>query len=809
MKTFDRSGEVYLAQSMKDSSRPVESHLSPALRGLVSRSVALLGQVIKRELGERIFETTERIRQDMAQLRQADREVAFNQLQKTYEELKDLDRDGRRGLATAYTLMLELMNACENAYRSHRLGARHRIVVNEGEQPSAIIYVLTAHPTEARAPQNIAIFHQIQTALTRILNELPTENAFTMSDAREREILHLLEIAWRAPIVRERSPKVKDEAEHIYSTALREDVIYELLEMGDSGVPFYLRSWVGGDKDGHPGVDEKVMLESLTLSRRKILNLCLHQVREIRETLALMSSSTLQKKAQTKLTMVDKELRTLKRLLPSDAKKLERARRAVTGLEEQYVASFGAVHPALTRLKQLFHVFPGLVVPLELRESSDVLHSDDKGKLAIDRMLAAIAKLAKGSDPRWYARGFIISMTRAIEDIQAAASKQKRAFGELKLPIVPLFEEAGSLARSETIVDEMLQVPEIRKAASERWGGLVELMVGYSDSSKEAGVLASRLAIAKTLPKLEKTCKRAMLTPIFFHGSGGSVDRGGGSIEDQTAWWPRSALRRYKVTVQGEMVERSLASPEIARRQIENIVGSAVKGLTKPVAFSESPALESFAAKISKAYRTQVGSVAFLELVEKATPYTYLSHLKIGSRPVKRAAQLAAQLGVSGLRAIPWILCWTQTRVLFPTWWGVGQAWTEMSLDEKKEIRQALLDEPVFASYVKALGFTLAKVELPIWRLYLETAPGLKPERKKEAYVEFASEYDRALAFFKYVTGHEDLLWFRPWLGESIRLRSPMIHPLNLLQILSERDNDVHLLRVSVTGVSSGMMTTG
>lgn len=793
--------------------------LSPQLRHLVSQSVAVLGRVIQRELGDEAYELTERIRRDMASLRDQDDEQAFVQLKKTFTELAELNSEGRRQMANSFTLMLELMNTCENAYRSHRLNARAWPADGSGpevtpqattegrdaaEKPNAIIYVLTAHPTEARAPQNIAVFHQIQILLMKVLEE--GGEASNFSERREYELLHLLEVAWRTPIVRDRAPKVKDEAEHIYTTALREDILTQLLELGRTRVPFYLRSWVGGDKDGHPGVDEKTMLESLTLSRGQLLSLVLKRMKTIAETLAYCSSSKNRTKLHSKLSGLEKQLRALRKLQAGDAKKLSMLRKSLSGYREDYVKEFGVAHPAFRTIKQIFHVFPGLCVPLELRESSDVLKSkpDGRSKLAIDRMLELLAKLSKGGEPKWYARGFIISMTRELEDIQAAAAKCKKVFGSLKLPIVPLFEEAGSLANSETIVKQMLEDVEIRKAASENWNGLVELMVGYSDSSKEAGVLASRLAIAKTLPKLEKVCKRAMLQSVFFHGSGGSIDRGGGSIEDQTAWWPRSALRRYKVTIQGEMVERTLATPQIARGQIENILRSATKGLTQSVDFTEIPALENFAQKISTAYRNQVGSAKFLELIEKVTPYSYLSHLKIGSRPTKRTTTVS----VSGLRAIPWILCWTQTRVLFPTWWGVGTAWEQTSAGDRAEIQRAFKEEPVFTSYVKALGFTLAKIELSVWRMYLEKSL-LPSARKVEAYEEFSAEFSKTLRFFRELTGHDDLLWFRPWLKESIRLRSPMIHPLNLLQLLSQESNDTHLLRVTVTGISSGMMTTG
>ena len=789
----------------KASSTHRLEHLAPDLRSLVSQSVALLGRVIEREIGKAGFSRVELIRKSMTELRNRASSDPFSssKLEQTLNELNSLGKADLHALANSFTLMLQLMNACENAYRSHRL-TRHRKVINtNGPRPDFIIYVLTAHPTEARSPQSISIFHQIQAVLIQILDTKSDASDLSINKKHEESLLHLLEIAWRTPIVRDRAPKVKDEAEHIYSTLLRDDILTTLMEVSADQVPFYIRSWVGGDKDGHPGVNEKTLLESLTLSRLAILKLCMSHLRAIRATLNLFPSKYLHRD----VGLVEKEIGRLRSLQSGDAGKIQKVRARVSKLFQDYQQEIGHVHPSLKTLRQLLYTFPALVVPLELRESSDVLMAKPiKGapKLPIEKMLATVARLSKGGDPRWYTRGFIISMCDSITHIRAAAAKQEVAFGALKLPIIPLFEESASLADSENIVAAMTADAKLKKAARDHWDGMIEIMVGYSDSAKEAGVLASRLAIAEALPRLEKVCEKAKFVPVFFHGSGGSIDRGGGSVEDQTAWWPKSALRRYKVTVQGEMVERSLATPAIARGQIEHILASVTAGLEHSVASSKSAALDSFAAKISQHYREQITSPRFLDIVERATPYSYLKFLKIGSRPVKRTAKLT----VSGLRAIPWVMCWTQTRVLFPTWWGVGSAWEKTSQEERARLREDFKSKPVFTSYVKALGFTLAKVELAIWRLYLEQS-SLSKDEVQTAVGEFDTEFSKTLAFHRDLTGHDDLLWYRPWLGESIRLRSAMIHPLNLIQVLAEKRKDAQLLRVTVTGISSGMLTTG
>lgn len=767
--------------------------LPQELRSLVGRSVAILGDVIRRELGDDKYAFIEGLRAGMAEIRGTSIDFSFGKLQAHYRDLEALGRADRRDVAHSYTLMLELMNACENAYRIHRLSRRDRPAPSDRPGPHSLTYVLTAHPTEARSPQNIEIFHQIQDLLVNVLGRGDREFS---SGCRDR-LFHLLELAWRTPVVRTRAPRVKDEADHIYSLLFRDDVLFSLIDQDERTAPFYVRSWVGGDKDGHPGVDERALIESLTLSRRHLLRAIGAEIGHVRGSLGLLPKSALPKK----VAAIEAALKPLRTLRTGDAKRVVKVKERIQAVRTAYEREIGADHPSLVKMAQLARTFPGLVVPLELRESSDVLMSapKERSKLAIYKMLATVGKISAGGDPRWYARGLIISMCESLAHIQAAGEFEKATLGGLRLPIIPLFEEARTLKESAHIVAQMLGDHAIADAAKAKWDGRLEIMVGYSDSAKEAGVLASRLAIASALPELERVITAAKLTPIFFHGSGGSIDRGGGSIEDQTAWWPRAALLNYKVTVQGEMVERSLASPEIAERQLETIGESVSRGLARPAPSKRAPALDAFADRVSRHYRETVTSPEFLREVEGATPYPYLSALKIGSRPSKRATRLT----VRGLRAIPWILCWTQTRVLFPTWWGFGSAWAEADENERAVLKDAFRNEPAFTSYVKALGFTLAKVRLNVWKLYL-TEAGMA-----DSFGAFADEYALTDSAYREVCGQDDLLWFRPWLGESILLRSPMIHPLNLLQILAQKSGDLDLLRLTVTGISSGMLTTG
>ena len=206
------------------------------LRSLVKHSVVILGQVLQKELGEKAYQRIEEIRSAMVEIRDVAPAAALLKLQSNYKKLESLKPKERHDVAHAFTLMLELMNSCENAYRSHRLNLKSSVLPESetpAELPKGIVYVLTAHPTEARSPQNIVCFHEIQNILITILerskNIPDPEQEIEFSSTDRETLLHALEIAWRTPINRNRSPKVKDEAEHIYSLLFRDEIFFSLI----------------------------------------------------------------------------------------------------------------------------------------------------------------------------------------------------------------------------------------------------------------------------------------------------------------------------------------------------------------------------------------------------------------------------------------------------------------------------------------------------------------------------------------------------------------------------------------------------
>ncbi len=774
-------------------------HLPPELKSLVRDCVSLLGEVIKEEGGKELYQEVETIRQQMIEYRGFSEEKRQKTLKEILNKLKKQKKKKKHQIAHSFSLMMELINSCEAAYRTYRLKKSHQVQYS-ARQDNMMVYVLTAHPTEARTPQNIELFRRIQSVAIRILDKSGEE------EYMKSIIKHNLKIAWLLPITRHEKPEVVDEANHLFSIILRPD-IFDTILRGDRDLGnIRLRTWVGGDKDGHPGVDEKVMLQCLNASRKHFISILGYICRELNTDICYLN----QKKLTELTNLFETTLKKLKKISAEDSSHLRALKKTLEKLDTQYQKVVGQQAPRIGKLQSIFKLFPALVIPIELREDSEIILQGLKSKkpIAIERMLIKLKEISKHSNARDYAQGFIISMCHSYEDIQNAQKMVKRALGGIDLPIIPLFETADALESSPQIVAEVLQDKNYLKQVKSKWNNHLEVMLGYSDSSKGMGVLPSRVAIAKTIRTLDFQISNEGVIPVFFHGSGGSVDRGGGSLKEQTAWWPRSALNIYKATIQGEMVERNFTSAEVSISGMNKILENFHAAKSKSGVIQIDTVIEDFSEIVKSFYIQKINDADFFHMIEAATPYSYLSALKLGSRPSKRAK--AKKLDLSSIRAIPWILCWTQTRILFPTWWGVGSAWEQFKKDKAKvlSLQESYQTSSLFSSYVRVLGFTLSKVELDIFQIYLSEGQLEKSEEEK-IFQEFKVEFKQACEFVKTITQEKDLLWYRPWLYDSIQLRASMINPLNLLQILGQQENDMVLVRKTIAGISSGMMTTG
>ncbi len=763
--------------------------LSPVLKHLVKVVEATLGEVVTTIEGQDLFDTVEAVRLDMVAVREGRRAG----LTRARKRIGGLSPAKRTALARAYTVYLELANVCENAYRTHRLRERARAAESNAEAAARanVVFVLTAHPTESRSPTNIALMRRIQTLLVDGLERRDPPDTTRLS--------HLLHLVWSAGTHPAHKPTVEDEAQHLYSL-LDDPILEELLTLRREGHRVRLRTWVGGDKDGHPGVGPEETNTSLNLSRARLLELVTECVLpEVEADVQKLSNAAL-KTAWAELRERIDELRTV---TIGDGRRLTLLRKALADLSADYTTNLGRSHPRLDDLHGLLELFPGLVVPLELREERGQFGRDS----VIADMLRFVRDVARGGSIAWYARGCVVSMTDRAEDLWEASALVHDVLGASAIPVVPLFEMPDVLPRAADILERALADPRFAEALRGQDNSL-EVMLGYSDTSKRMGVLASRLAINQAMSAIGSWGAARQIAVSFFHGSGGSVGRGGGTIADQAASWPAGAMDLVKQTLQGEMVERTLATPEIFRSQVLQIadVQAAPPRFSAP-----SEAALDLANRSHTAYVELVGSAQFITLLREATPYTRLGTLNIGSRPTKRGAS-SAPTGLEQLRAIPWVLCWTQTRYLLHAWIGIGTAWRQVQADAAARalLLRTIKRDPLLRSYVRQLNFTLAKTEPAIWQEYVKTLGG----SSSTLVARLEREWKDAVDLATQVSRDGTLLSDRRWLRESIYYRAPMIHPLNLIQIEALSHPRLTaarelLFRETVTGIAAGMLTTG
>ncbi|MFN0062184.1 MAG: phosphoenolpyruvate carboxylase [Myxococcaceae bacterium] len=417
-------------------------------------------------------------------------------------------------------------------------------------------------------------------------------------------------------------------------------------------------------------------------------------------------------------------------------------------------------------------------------------------------------------------RTLILSMAQSEADVLAAlhcarAAGLTQAPAHCALDIVPLFETYDALSRCPGIVRAMFQSPEY--LAHVRARGVQEIMVGYSDSGKEVGLLAAHAALLKAQSDLATVAAEVGVPLRIFHGRGESVARGGGPAQQAIlSLPPGSVAGRYKHTEQGEALDHKYARPVLANRSLELIVGGALMHTLDAQPRPKTERLSQYESVLRElgelgraAYRAMVWDApAFVKLFSAITPTDEIAQLPIGSRPPKRRAG-----GLESLRAIPWVFAWTQNRLLLPGWYGVGSALSRVGAmaEGLQTLRQMYQEWPPFRTILDNVGMVLAKSDLRIAEQYLPLAP---PEAKA-LWSQISDEYRATRLWVKRVTGQPKLLHRQPALRRVIALRNPYVDPMSLLQVELLRrkragasDCDRALL-LTLSGIAAGMRNTG
>jgi phosphoenolpyruvate carboxylase len=778
------------------------------------RDVRLLGDTLGRVLVEQedesLLEDVERVR---ALARAARAGEPHDELRAAVAELP-LERQA--SVLRAFALYFQLANVAEQQHRVRRLREydREGRVARESlddaferlegvpqellEQRVSLELVLTAHPTEATRRTVLAAHLRIAALLDRL------DDGADVAPLLAAEITAL----WQADEVRSRRPRVVDEIRNgqwFFEQSLI-DAAERLLgeyrrHLPDAPPPLRFGTWIGGDADGNPNAGADTVAEAIARARTLLLTRYRDEVRALAAAIGVSS----------RLTPVSDELRES---IARDERELAEYAQAIgdQNLDEPYRRKLSFMWRRLDA--DAYESAAALAADLDVVDRS--LRANRGARIA-DGALAALRRrvelfgfeLAK-LDVRVHARdaaepddrirallaaapdAVIVSGTSSAHDVQRVYEMNPRVSG------VPLFESVADLRAAPRIYEELLDSVGCR-----------EVMVGYSDSAKDAGYLAAQWEIRKALVALADVARRRGVALTVFHGRGGSAGRGGGPTHAAIlAQPPGEPPGRLKLTEQGETIAFKYGLPGLAYRNLESALAATLLAAVPERSDVEAPEggaelVEALAADSYGVYRALVDDPGFVDFFRSFTPVDELALLNIGSRPSRRPESAGY---LSSLRAIPWVFAWTQNRCLLPSWYGCGTAFAHADTDE---LRRLYRGWAFFRTLVQNLEMTLAKSSIEIAQGYLAL---VDDARLWEA---IAEEHARTVAAVLDIVEARELLDRHPVVQRSVQLRNPYVDPMNAIQVellaryrAGDTAVEPPLLR-SIAGIAAGLRNTG
>lgn len=798
--------------------------MDPQLQREVEWITHRLDEIIREQAGAETLARVEQLRRLAAAVRANIHPHGVHAKQQAVRQL----RVGQAyDVAHAFSLYFQLVNLCEERARIRHLQA--------AEAP----------------PQSLRwLFRELRAAgvtaeqLQRCLNELEIEPVLTAhpTEAKRRTVLNhlmrlaaqfdqpdeILETLWQTCETRERRLRPIDEVDNllfffertIVETTARFYAMFQAeLKAAYPAVtwrrPFLtFASWVGGDRDGHPFVTPEVSRATAERHRHCILT---HYRVACERLISELSHATPARPRGLPDDVAFHPRETYRRLLVRIQRKLDHGYRQASALVrdleqiQQGLYRQRAVRAANGRIARLLtqaRVFGFHLAELDFRDHSSKLHTAPD---EVDEQLRVLGEIQTRFGEA-AAHRYILSMTHDAQQI--CQLQQRAARAGVRVDLVPLLETIEDLERAPQLLEQLLEDGGYRRHLARR-GDVQEIMLGYSDSNKDGGYLAANWSLYKAQEQLVEVAARHGIKLRFFHGKGGTIDRGGGMSHRSLRAQPQAAPGgKLRITEQGEVVSLKYSHPFIAQRNLEQLTSAVIAARCLPPPPVESAwreAMDQLARAALVSYQDLVmRTPEFLMYFRHATPIDLIERLAIGSRPSRRSAD---STDIRQLRAIPWVFAWTQSRHLISAWYGLGHA---LATFPDLELLRAMYQRwPFFATLLDNAEMSLAKTDLYIAERYSELVPDAVARRQVFELV--AAEHMRAIQQLLRVNQRAVLLANQPVLAASIQRRNPYVDPLNYIQIhflqrWRARPDDPKLLRVlalTVNGIAHGMKSTG
>lgn len=725
--------------------------------------------------------------------------------------------------------------------------------------------VLTAHPTEINRRTFIHKYNQIGQALN------------TPDNALSPRIEELIEQAWHTDEIRQQRPSPLDESRwglnsisdnfwYAIPQFMREldDFSYKVTgqRLPEEYTPITMASWMAGDRDGNPFVTANLSKEALINAR---LMACTLYLRDFEALYLELSMS----KATAELTQADNNSRGPYRqqIVPV----IQLLKTSIEQLKEGYTESVLSNSDQLRQPLQacrnsllavgLTNVANSLILDLIRKVNSfgislvklDIRQHSERHDSALAEVTELLNLgsytdwdetkrreflLAELKNPRpllpkhnWTADTqevfdtyaliaeqpaelfgiYIISMASQASDVLAVKLLLKSLGVQWNMPIAPLFETLDDLDNAPQVMAELLSIESYHNTCD----GQHNVMIGYSDSSKDAGVLAATWGQYKCQEKLVEVFFEKNIELKLFHGRGGTIGRGGGPAHAAIASQPPGTLDGgLRVTEQGETIRHKFGTPNLANRSLHLYASAILECLINPPPVPTQAwrdIMETMSETSCQAYRKYVqGNDDFVKYFRQATPEQELSSLPLGSRPSKRKSDG----GIESLRAIPWIFAWSQNRLVIPSWLGLGTAIKEAYQDNEALIKEMLQQWPYFNSRISLTEMVYFKSDSKMSALYDNS---LVDNSLKSMGDELREQLVQDKRTVLAILGQKEALENDPWNQNSFELRRPYLAPLHLLQIEAlkrlraqpENTENEKVLMVSMAGIATGMRNTG